>query len=393
MLDRPDRRPDAEQVWKTLTTCTAENDIFFCGPCCMPLVHYDPILTNNLLEDPAEAQYASDLSTTDAVRVITDNYFSEHYNEDQQLDLRWVRNLRHWNHSILDVVQDGTLPHLLARKRLQPLENSDLDASIYARNEAEILRVMDHRHIVKLYGTYLQGNIHTLLYEPAADRDLRSYLELVALKHERNEIATTGKEFEFLTRCFGCLANAMAHLHNRGYDHNDIRPENILVHDMGKKPRIFLSKFSFGLKFEGASASGKNWRFINGFGKLSLTRSPQMGQYRAPGQEATLVGQPEADVFALGCVFLEMCTVLCGRKVRDFEAYRANSDGDIAYCNTISKALKWQPLSNMKQVLDVIKGMVDQDAKQRPTALEISQALSKCKNSNGTPFVGDCAAS
>ena len=276
MLDRPDRRPDAEHVWKTLTTCTAGNGMYFCGPCCMPLVYCDPILAHNHSDDPSEAQYASDLSTTGDMRVSTDKTFKQFYRQDQQLDLRWIRNLRHWNHSILDVVKDGTHPHLLARKRLLASENNDIDASIYAKNEAEILREVEHRHIVQLYGTYRQGDIYTLLYEPAADRDLRSYLELVELKYQRKEISSKGKEFAFLTRSLGCLANALAHLHKRGYDHNDIRPENILVHDMGQQPRIFLSKFSFGLKSEGgASASGKNWRITNGIGKLSLTKSPQ----------------------------------------------------------------------------------------------------------------------
>ena len=104
------------------------------------------------------------------------------------------------------------------------------------------------------------------------------------------------------------------------------------------------------------------------------------------------MGQPAADVFALGCVFLEICTVLCGCKVQDFEAERANSEGDIAYCNTISKALKWQPLLDMKEVHDIIKSMVDQDAERRPTALKVAQDLKKCKNSNGTSFAGDCSA-
>lgn len=259
MLDIPQRRPKAEKVWKVLTTCTAGNDTYFCGPCCMPHVQKDPVLTNNPETDPSNAQYTSESPMT-AVPASTGKLFKDRYPEDQQLDLRWIRNLQHWDHAILDVVEAGTHPHLLAHKRLQASQNSDLDASIYARNEAEILRQVQHRHIVQLYGTYLQGNIYGLLYEPAADRDLRSYMELVEVRKQRKEISSNGKEFGFLTRSFGCLATALAQLHQKGYDHNDIRPENILVHEMGQKPRIFLSKFSFG---GGSSASGMIRRFFD----------------------------------------------------------------------------------------------------------------------------------
>ncbi|MCJ1381954.1 hypothetical protein MMC17_005066 [Xylographa soralifera] len=122
------------------------------------------------------------------------------------------------------------------------------------------------------------------------------------------------------------------------------------------------------------------------------------GIYRPPGLEETSVGQPPADLFALGCVFLEMSTVLCGRKVRDFEAYRADSEGDIAYRNTLPKALEWLSQLNMNgfegkdRLLGIIREMTDPDAKRRPTALKVAQTLQQCKNRNGTLFIGECAA-
>ena len=264
MLDKPDRRPDAEHTWKVLTTCTTREGVFFCGPCCMPLVYDDPILSSNPESNPSEAKYDSEIQTTKVVRMNPDLRFKKRFVKDQQLDLHWVRNLRHWSHSILDVVQDGEYPNPLARKRLQASDDEYLDASIYAKNEAEILRIVQHRHIVKLHDTYLQGDIHTLLFDPAAEYDLRSYLELAELRYQRKQILP--KETDFLTRSFGCLANALACLHKAGYDHNDIRPENILVHEPAS--RIFLSKFSFGLKSKGDPSANRTntsqlWRFID----------------------------------------------------------------------------------------------------------------------------------
>ena len=91
--------------------------------------------------------------------------------------------------------------------------------------------------------------------------------------------------------------------------------------------------------------------------------------------------------------------MLCGRKVRDFEAYRANADdGDIAYCNTLAKAYEWLSQLNMEgfggkeNLHGIINRMTDEDAECRPGALEVSETLRQCKNSGGTLFIGDCTA-
>lgn len=281
MLDfDPDRRPNAEQVWKVLTTITNNTSplstIYFCGPCCMPLLHKDPLLKIDPGVDPSQTKYASSVPLHNPTPVSKDLYFGKTYAGDEQLDVSWKRNLRHWNRSILDVVQGESHP-LLARKRI--ISSGNDEGSSLAKNEAEILRKAEHRHIVTLHSTYRQGDVFTLLYKPAADHDLRSYLELAEVcTNQRGKVPV---DLDFMTRSFGCLANALACVHAAGYDHGDIRPENILVHDH----RIYLSKFSFGLKLEfGAQDSRPSnqqpYRFLN-FGRLSLGR---------PGEDQTSAG-------------------------------------------------------------------------------------------------------
>lgn len=267
---RPDHRPDAEGVWKTLTTCTNNgplSTIYFCGPCCMPLLHGDPLLEADPDLDPSQTKYASSLPLPNATPVNGDLFFNTIYDKDSRLDVSWQRNLRHWSRSTLDVVQIGRHPHLLARKRI--ISSEDDEGSCIAKNEADILRKVKHRHIVTLYGTYRRGDVFTLLFEPAADHDLRSYLELAELYS--NQKSKLPIDPDFMTKSFGCLANALACVHAAGYDHGDIRPENILVHNH----RIYLSKFSFGLKSDiGKRDNGPSYkqlhRFIDLFGKLSL---------------------------------------------------------------------------------------------------------------------------
>ena len=264
----PNRRPNAEQVWKSLTTVTTSSSgpaTYFCGPCCMPLVLGDPLLKIDVGVDLSQTEYSSSSSTHGPTPEIKDLEFRDNYSKDQQFDISWKRNLRHWDYSILDAVLVGDNPNFIARKRIILTANGE--GSAVAHHEAEILRNVKHRHIVTLYGTYQHGDVLTLLFEPAADHDLRSYLELGESCQRRR----VNVDVDFMKTSFWCLADALAKVHAAGYDHGDIRPDNILVHN----GRIYLSKFSFGLKSKSqrrASFQGVR-RFMDMFDRLSLGRS------------------------------------------------------------------------------------------------------------------------
>lgn len=263
----PAHRPDAEYVWKVLTNCTTTTKQYFCGPCCMPLLYNDPLLKKLAVTDPISTAYELPVSSPSAAPITKDLYFRTKYENDGDLGMQWVRNLRQWEHSTLDVV--AVAPHLLARKRITSLGNEV--GSMLAMNEAEILRKASHRHIVRLHSTYRQGeDIYGLLYEPAAQYDLRSYMELAEI--QINLKRNLPVDLRFLTKSLGCLASAMASVHRSGYDHGDVRPENILVHD----DMIFLSKFSHGLKSEGTDSPTMQ-RFIDAIGRLDIGRRPSRG--------------------------------------------------------------------------------------------------------------------
>ena len=264
----PNRRPNAKQVWNSLTTVTISSSgpaTYFCGPCCMPLVHGDPLLKIDTDVDLSQTEYSCSSSTHEAAPVNWDLEFKDKYSRDQQLDISWERNLRHWDYAILDAVLVGDNPNFLARKRIISTANGE--GSDMAHHEAEILRNVKHRHIVTLYGTYQQGDVLTLLFEPAAAYDLRSYLELAESCQRRR----VNVDVDLMKTSFWCLADALAKVHAAGYDHGDIRPDNILVHN----GRIYLSKFSFGLKSKShrrPSFQGVR-RFMDMFDRLSLGRS------------------------------------------------------------------------------------------------------------------------
>ena len=230
----------------------------------MPLRYNDPLLTKNVETHPSNIDYASSHRVHGIVPIPTDLYFQTFYEEDQELGLHWVRCVQHWDGSTLDVVRGEEHPHLLARKTITAGENGK--GYTYAQNEAEILRKVKHPHIVTLHGTYRQGDVFALLFEPAAIFDLRSYMDLTELEKMRPRDLPV--DISFLNTIFGCLANALASVHAAGYDHGDIRPGNILVDN----DRVFLSGFTFGLKTHRArgSSNGQLHRFIDFFGRLVL---------------------------------------------------------------------------------------------------------------------------
>lgn len=271
--EQPEHRPDAEQVWKVLTTCTSNTKKHFCGPCCMPLLNNDPLITREPESDPSKTEYASSMlskNIEDVKSVPVDLHFRPYFEWDESLEYYWVRNVRHWKYTTLDVVTSYSSPDLLARKRITTKYS---DGTVCATTEAEILRQVHHRHVVTLHSTYRQGDVHALLFQPAADCDLRTYLELTELQNKSNGTLDLPLYEGLLIKIFGCLASALASVHAAGYDHGNIGPRNILIHN----GIVFLSKFSLGLKIESGSWGGGNqqpgtYRFIDYFGSIGLGR-------------------------------------------------------------------------------------------------------------------------
>ena len=250
----------------------------------MPLLYNDPLLVESADVHPSDIAYASSHIARAVVPVPKDPFFRTEYARNQELGLEWVRGVRHLDQAILDIVKGEGSPNLLIRKRI--IAGEDDKAQELAHHEAEILRKVQHRHVVRLYGTYRQGDISTLLYEPAANYSLRSYLELAELENKRARDLVI--DLPFLNSSFGCLASALASVHAVGYDHGDIKPGNILVVD-NEKPRIFLSQFSFGLKTDvaGGGSNEQRYRLPDILSALRLGRQAEQDARQSKGYPRT----------------------------------------------------------------------------------------------------------
>ena len=169
-------------------------------------------------------------------------------------------------------------------------------------NEVAHLDRLNHAHIVRVIGTYVFGAELAILLYPVADWHLEGFLGLM------NDECPTDYSRSMAAACrdfFVCLSNAVHFMHENLTKHMDIKPQNILV-KRRRRPRsedaadqmhaytVLIADFGISRSYDSMEAAETD-------GITSFTR-----RYAAPEvikQEAR--GLP-ADIFSLGCVFLEM---------------------------------------------------------------------------------------
>ena len=119
-----------------------------------------------------------------------------------------------------------------ARKRIARGRNFKQDKMNIANftKELETLKLLQHRHLVQLIGSYTDPDYVSLIMHPVADMNLATYLNQNMDQRERQIC---------LRRFYGCLASAVLYLHEQQIKHKDIKPANILI----RGTDVFLTDF------------------------------------------------------------------------------------------------------------------------------------------------------
>ena len=128
-----------------------------------------------------------------------------------------------------------------------------------------------------------------------------------------------------LSTFFGCLASAVHYLHQTKIRHRDIKPENILV----KAKRVYLTDFGISLDWENLTRSTTT----EDTAKSLIYCAPEVARHEKRNSSS--------DIWSLGCIYLEIWTVLHGYSVKDLRDYfRAQTEVHRFYSN-ISSFQDW----------------------------------------------------
>ena len=209
---------------------------------------------------------------------------------------------------------------------------------------------------------------------PVATYNLRTFYDIAQKREEKRSI---------LRGFFGCLANGLAHLHNSKIRHRDIKPENILV----KGADVYLSDFGISLDWESLSRSttttdtAKSWIYC----------APEVANYQKRNSSS--------DVWSLGCVFLEMCTVLGGQRVDAMRQFFKHRSDNYHFYKNLEAIQEWSSTlltcgaDHSGQSLDWTASMLQTDPLARPSADELFSKINNAKfreNGEVLGFCGDC---
>jgi serine/threonine protein kinase len=228
----------------------------------------------------------------------------------------------------------------LARKTIRCSRRLKREVAI---TEVEHLQRLTHSHIVRVIGTYVLGNTLSILLYPATDYNLESFMDSIfeeeaeASSHEDQIV-----RFGVLPGFFLCLASALVHIHEKAIKHMDIKPQNLLVRDMGRN---------------GSAGPGREFKiYVADFGIAKAYRSSAEAETDTPTSFTARYGAPEvvaqekrglsADVFSLGCVYTEMLAVVAsidGVDMREeLQAIReANAGKEKSYQANIAEVVVW----------------------------------------------------
>ncbi|OCL01527.1 kinase-like protein [Glonium stellatum] len=210
------------------------------------------------------------------------------FESEDPLPLKVLGNLGSGSQGVVDKVElIGS--YICARKIWRGVSKEIRDQFFKEINLLKRLNPHQH-HVVEIFATYTRGRGLGMLMLPVADRDLWSILE-ESEPQRRTFIAD-----EDPRKTLECLCMGLTHIHQLQIRHQDIKPQNILL----RNGRFFYTDFSLSKDVSGLTDSVTEGIY------------PGTPKYRAPEVNSWEPRGRAADVFSLGCVLMEVWSVLNG---------------------------------------------------------------------------------
>ena len=237
--------------------------------------------------------------------------------------------------------------------------------------EKNRMKRLNHRHIVSYIGSYTDSKHLGLVMSPVADCDLAVYMQTLCTEGNASKRLT-------LQSFFGCLANALFYLHSQSIKHKDMKPADVLV----RSSTVFITDFGISHDFLDTTSG-------------AAVHTPR---YSAPEVAQGGPRNESADIWSLGCVFMEMAAAIHGRDliwIRNYfserytrsELYQGNPEAVESLLHTWGES--WS--TSEKRVLSWIQSMLKPRRENRPTAFGLLELITS--DQNALMFCGICCVS
>ncbi|KAI9841120.1 MAG: hypothetical protein M1838_003695 [Thelocarpon superellum] len=224
---------------------------------------------------------------------------AQHFSSCDDLPFDIQARLGEGSFGEVHVIRSRRTSNLYALKRMRRGQTYAQDREVLGEFEREIavLKKVAHRHAVKLVCSLTDLSSVGLVMSPVADENLATFLTAPR---------TTQRDVR-LQKFYGCIATALGYLHDEQIRHKDIKPQNILIHGHN----ILLADFGLARDSSVSVLDATTEGRPNG-----LTR-----QYAAPEVLSWDHRSYSADIWSLGCVFLEMTTVWRGHALSELREF------------------------------------------------------------------------
>lgn len=315
--------------------------------------------------------------------------------------------------------------------------------------DVESAKMVEHEHFARVWASYTAKDTGYVLTNFVGQHTLRTFIDH---RNPTQYQKLPKPDRRWLTlNWLHCLADAITTLHQRGFYHSAIRPSNILIDgrneiafsDIGsletfqrdKKPDptdVYVysapeanTAQEESLDFTSAcptptfpsnrhasitskSSSGSSNSNSSGSYRQKLARAPtgdfsgfNFGFKRTkpvPKARSRVHETEKADVFSLGCVFLEIVTFMLKKKPQEFIRHRStkhknnaggkNSRTDSSYHANLDKVSTWidilekascehedEAFRAVSHVLNLIRSMLSEAPASRPLARDVRNKL------------------
>jgi serine/threonine protein kinase len=274
------------------------------------------------LKDPSsrvDFLEAQNLVLSKALDLEREDGKHRHFSKEADIPFTKIAELGKGGFGYVDRVLSTISYKEYARKLIPRGRTFKKDQTVLRDFERELanLKRLSHPHIIELVGSYTDPRFVGIIMSPVADCNLREFLDASPLSAENLSLLRT---------FFGCLTAALCYLHENRIRHKDIKPQNVLV----KGHQVFLTDFGISLDWTELGHSTTSGPTI---------RSPR---YCSPEVADDSSRNSSSDVWSLGCIFLEMWTVLVGETVAALLAYLEKTDEqETRYYLNLSAVESW----------------------------------------------------